>query len=733
MTAVAAISCVVGIELLPPEIQQAELHLQSLYAGLPQLKAARELVALHVANGDPSRAAKLAEFVLAHPSSNETPQCLAESQSAAAVAYLRNGQVVHAIGLLLKAQKILVLYKQQYSAELARIHLRLGIAQAMIHNLSEAIDCYGRALELARQLDDKRLLVAIFNNLAKVETQLERFDRAHELLDDGWVVASQIPAVGPKLLILQTRALAYCGAAELAIEEEDEVSCYQAAERGLPVAESGLELIDHEARPQDRAKMLALIGYLKALSLKPAEAVDCLIACLAGCDELDDPYLWTPSAYLSFAYARLGDAMLAHRYLERAKQVVEKHFSEMDEQRRHYFQFARRVHVELGEHKLALDAYRKEQYLSRVAGVKNASVSSDVLEMERRLAMRDAEIMGFETRTRWIESVFRGLPVSVVLLDPALQAVFADASAQKLVFDQQSVHLKPWLKQTVEKVFASDASSKDESRTLEVTDEDGKTFLVALQKCRLFDFEAKRPLDHTSVALLDITRLRKSENQIKQTIEYLSHDLRTPLASIVALCSKDASPIQRVARASERTEAMAEISTLAAEAMSSLEQLIYLTQASALRPDQFANFSVTDLVYSAANVCTPIAESAGVELVVQTGNRFLSATGDMALVRRALINLIDNAIRYAALGARCVWVELVSGEDGESYSFKVRDNGPGFCDQLNDAQKLHQHFGFGLKIVSTVAEKHGGSLSISARDRKDGVTELTLYLRTRPA
>jgi signal transduction histidine kinase len=93
--------------------------------------------------------------------------------------------------------------------------------------------------------------------------------------------------------------------------------------------------------------------------------------------------------------------------------------------------------------------------------------------------------------------------------------------------------------------------------------------------------------------------------------------------------------------------------------------------------------------------------------------------GNRQLLAQALVNLIENALKYVPSGGR-VYAEVV--ERGENWSLAVCDNGPGIPDE--DRQRILQPFvrlerdrdqtgsGLGLSLVAAVTRLHGGTIEL---------------------
>ncbi|MGB3423790.1 sensor histidine kinase, partial [Castellaniella sp.] len=110
-------------------------------------------------------------------------------------------------------------------------------------------------------------------------------------------------------------------------------------------------------------------------------------------------------------------------------------------------------------------------------------------------------------------------------------------------------------------------------------------------------------------------------------------------------------------------------------------------------------------------------------LALEGGELGITVTGIEWLLREALVNLLDNAIKYTPEGG-AVTLRIERTPDGAILS--VRDTGPGMTE--TDIRKAGRRFrrgqagkrshgaGLGLAIVHTIMQRHGGVLRIEPAD-----------------
>ncbi|MGA0606551.1 CHASE2 domain-containing protein [Phenylobacterium sp. VNQ135] len=209
--------------------------------------------------------------------------------------------------------------------------------------------------------------------------------------------------------------------------------------------------------------------------------------------------------------------------------------------------------------------------------------------------------------------------------------------------------------------------------------------------------------------LTDIGELKAAAAQREQIIQLLSHDMRAPQSSILALLETappEAVPPdlkQRLAGYARRTLALAGNFVQLARARSS-----------ALA---FELVDLGDILVEAADELWPLARQAGVRIDVLSEGEHLIA-GERDLLTRAFINLLDNAIKYSAAGT-VVTCRLAESRNG-AFLVTIVDQGVGMsAEQLGRLFTPFQRFasgsasdgtGLGLSLVAQVMARHGATI-----------------------
>ena len=199
--------------------------------------------------------------------------------------------------------------------------------------------------------------------------------------------------------------------------------------------------------------------------------------------------------------------------------------------------------------------------------------------------------------------------------------------------------------------------------------------------------------------LAALERAREAERRF---LADASHELRTPVSALLGNA-------EYVANHGATPEALADLRADAARLARLVDDLLVLERAeTSSAPDEPVD--LRELVR---------LESAGRERVVVGETAPLNVRGDGQALRRALGNLLDNALVHGPPG-RPVRVDL--HRDGDRAQLVVRDEGPG--PPADSRDRIFERFyrgegsrelpgsGLGLPIVAMIARRHGGSVSV---------------------
>jgi two-component system, OmpR family, sensor histidine kinase TctE len=206
----------------------------------------------------------------------------------------------------------------------------------------------------------------------------------------------------------------------------------------------------------------------------------------------------------------------------------------------------------------------------------------------------------------------------------------------------------------------------------------------------------------------------------RRFISNAAHQLRTPLAGLksqteIALkANRDAELATRLERVHEGAVRSAHL----------VNQLLTLTRAEPEAAGALPRCSVDlrALVVSLVAEGVPRALQAGIDLGIEDAApnaEPVRVTGAELLLREAVFNLVDNAIRYAGRGTE---VTVSVRRDGPHAIVEVTDNGPGLpADQLEAVfgrfvRATHEGSGcgLGLAIVREIAQRHHGDVTLHA-------------------
>jgi heavy metal sensor kinase len=222
-------------------------------------------------------------------------------------------------------------------------------------------------------------------------------------------------------------------------------------------------------------------------------------------------------------------------------------------------------------------------------------------------------------------------------------------------------------------------------------------------------------------------RLERSFEQLRRFTADASHELRTPLTAIRSVGEVS---LQRTGDAEYYRDIVGSMLEEANRLTKLVDSLLTMSRADAGRiPLQHTEFSVLDLAKEAGSVIEVLAEEKNQTMTVE-GDPRVVVRGDRLILRQALINLLDNAVKYSPKGGS---VEVRAGARNGDAFVDVRDSGPGI--PFEHRSKVFDRFyrldksrsreeggaGLGLSISQWAVEAHGGRIELDC-DHGPGCT-----------
>jgi len=235
------------------------------------------------------------------------------------------------------------------------------------------------------------------------------------------------------------------------------------------------------------------------------------------------------------------------------------------------------------------------------------------------------------------------------------------------------------------------------------------------------------------VLLQNRQSLEAQQEQQERWVSDVAHELKTPLTALMlvsdrletAVSDDDGILVERLQKELRRLQLL-------------VEDLLELSRLENILPHEQGDYSpvnLEDLVEAAWNSIRPLADQREVRLSINTQDPG-PLLGDQRRLHRAVLNLLDNALRFSPRGSS---VDVKILPSGGWWLVCVRDHGPGLSE--SDLSSMFQRFyrgdasrarsnrggsGLGLAIVQQIAVNHGGR--VQASNHPEGGTSIELLL-----
>ncbi len=235
-----------------------------------------------------------------------------------------------------------------------------------------------------------------------------------------------------------------------------------------------------------------------------------------------------------------------------------------------------------------------------------------------------------------------------------------------------------------------------------------------------------------------LERLEESFQKLQRFTSDVSHELRTPLTSIRSVGEVG---LQQSHSFEEYKDIIGSMLEEVARLTAMIDTLLTIAHADSGRIELNRTvFPVMDIVEESVGIVGVLAEDKKQSISV-TGDAGLSVSADRGFLRMAVINLLDNAVKYSPPGS-AIRIDLKPSNEGISsrryVKLAIEDEGPGI--PTNETHRVFDRFyrldegrtrdaggaGLGLAIAKWSVEAHGGEILLDSAPGKGSVFTIRL-------
>ena len=364
--------------------------------------------------------------------------------------------------------------------------------------------------------------------------------------------------------------------------------------------------------------------------------------------------------------------------------------------------------------------------ISAAGSVEEINALADAVNsLAVQLKLRISDIT---SRKNELSTILSSMSEGVIAVDPDLRMIIVNRAALeilKLKTDAVEGHTvyevlrNPRMQAFVERLLASRAPAEDELEW-----DAGEKRILVLRGSIMMDTDSDQP-SGAVVVIRDITRMRKLEDMRRDFVANVSHEIKTPVTAIKTavetLAAQEDSfppPLRRfleiIGRHADRLSDLVDdvLSLSALESGESSMGMLF----------SFRREPLAGILKTALELCRSRAENAHVALELDCPEG-IAVAADASLLEQAVVNLVDNAIKYSPAGET---VRIDGSETGDHVIIRVRDNGCGI--PPGEHERIFERFyrvdkarsrklggtGLGLSIVKHIVMAHHGTVHVES-------------------
>jgi two-component system phosphate regulon sensor histidine kinase PhoR len=387
--------------------------------------------------------------------------------------------------------------------------------------------------------------------------------------------------------------------------------------------------------------------------------------------------------------------------------------------------YSRRISRPIEEMQRIADYFAKGDFNHRLNAPQSEEMAGLAQAMNEMADQLEKRIKTIIDQRNELEVVLSSMLEGVIAVDTEERIINMNQAAAKLF----ELHLEKFQGRSIQEVvrnlslqnFIGNALSAKEPLKEDITIFQNHERILDVNSSPLIG--ANQEHIGTLIVFNDVTQLRRLEIMRRDFVANVSHEIKTPLTAIKGfvetLLQND------VERVEEAQRFLGIINKHVDRLSAIIEDLLSLSrieQEDERKELLLETEKLINVFKAAVQICQPKAEEKKIDVEVNC-ERNLVATFDPTLLEQAVVNLLDNAIKYSEPEST---VELQANATDSEITINVSDQGVGIAKRHQS--RLFERFyrvdkarsrnmggtGLGLAIVKHIAQAHGGHVSVDS-------------------
>jgi len=381
--------------------------------------------------------------------------------------------------------------------------------------------------------------------------------------------------------------------------------------------------------------------------------------------------------------------------------------------------------------------FAKGNLVSRMAVPDSEELAELAVTMNHMAESLDEKIRAFENRSRELEAVHASMQEGVIAIDKDQRIITINQAAAKIfgfaVHELKARYILEAARNVEFQRFIQNALDTHEPVEEDILMSGDEDLILNIHSSALYDTHNRRM--GTLIIVHDITRIRRLEKMHKEFAANVSHELKTPLTSIQGFIET----LQEMLAENNTQEAGKFLNIIEKNVnrmVALIDDLLSLSRLERLQGTHilFERHNLAGLIHGAVNSCEGAARAKNITLNIDCPED-LTVMVDPILMEQAVINLVDNAVKYSPADKT---IAISVTKNNAFTDIMVQDNGCGI-----DKEHLPQIFnrfyrvdrsrsrneggtGLGLAIVKHIVQYHRGKIDVRSVREKGSTFKISI-------